>query len=81
MCGLLVDGLRPLLLWPESGQECIHVTKVKALLGNQCFKTNEDNINGINCWLGTLVTEFFYKGFQKLVKRSNKHLYVGGKVT
>ena len=42
------------------------------------FHTNEELVNGVNSWAGTLVAAFFNDGLQNLVQQDNKSLYVGG---
>jgi transposase len=42
-------------------------TKMKVWLANQCFRTNEELMDGVNNWLGTLAAPFCDEGLQKLV--------------
>jgi histone-lysine N-methyltransferase SETMAR len=53
-------------------------TKMKVWLANQRFKTNEELMDGVNNWLGTLVALFCDEGLQKLVWRYDKCLNLGG---
>jgi histone-lysine N-methyltransferase SETMAR len=54
------------------------LTKMKVWLANQCFKTNEELMDGANNWLGTLAAPFCDEGLQKLVRWYNKCLNLGG---
>jgi hypothetical protein len=50
---------------------------MKVWLDNQRFKTNEELMDGVNNWLGTLAAPFRDEGLQKLVRRY-KCLNLGG---
>jgi hypothetical protein len=50
---------------------------MKVWLDNQLFKTNEELMDGVNNWLGTLAAPFCDEGLQKLVRRYDKCLNLG----
>jgi hypothetical protein len=51
---------------------------MKVWLANQRFKTNEQLMDGVNNWLGTLAAPFCDEGLQKLVQQYDKCLNLGG---
>jgi hypothetical protein len=51
---------------------------MKVWLANQRFKTNEELMDGVNNWLGTLAAPFCDEGLQTLVRRYDKWLNLGG---
>jgi hypothetical protein len=51
---------------------------MKVWLANQRFKTNEELMDGVNNWLGTLAAPFCDEELQKLVRRYDKCLNLGG---
>jgi transposase len=53
-------------------------TKMKVWLANERFKTNEELLDGVKNWLGTLAAPFCDEGMQNLVRRYNKCLNLGG---
>jgi histone-lysine N-methyltransferase SETMAR len=53
-------------------------TNMKVWLANQRFKANEELMDGVNNWLGTLVALFFDERLQKLMRQCDKCLNLGG---
>jgi hypothetical protein len=51
---------------------------MKVWLANEHFKTNEELMDGVKNWLGTLAAPFCDKGLQKLVRWYDKCLNLGG---
>jgi transposase len=63
---------------PDLAPSDYHLFTKMVWLANQCFKTNEELMDGVNNWLGTLAVPFCDEGLQKLVRRYDKCLNLGG---
>jgi hypothetical protein len=57
---------------------CETPSKMKVWLANEHFKTNEELMDGVKNWLGTLAEPFCDEGLQNLVRRYDKCLNLGG---
>jgi hypothetical protein len=51
---------------------------MKVWLANERFKTNEELMDGVKNWLGTLAAPFCDEGLQNLVQWYDKCLNLGG---
>jgi hypothetical protein len=51
---------------------------MKVWLAKEHFKTNEELMDGVKNWLGTLAAPFCDEGLQNLVRRYDKCLNLGG---
>jgi hypothetical protein len=52
-------------------------TYLKNWLESQCFKSNEELMEGVKTWLSSQAADFFDTGIQKFISRY-KCLYSGG---